>query len=271
MSSKHHFPKALKKQTLAEQVASTVKEAILSGEWEPGEALPTEPELAEQFGVSRAVIRDATRMLVAQGLVDAQHGRGVFVTESQIDAFGDALLLALRRVGASVWDVEHFEQIVYPEVFALAAQTATDEEIETIRQTAAEYLDFVRQITEKQGPEWDLDQNVQDELIRRYRSLINYIFRATHNQVFELLALPLLRLRTLRNWQDEALDSADLIALERGYIQVAFEAIASRDPEIARATMRRLMILPPQAQEAMQAAPIGEVPQIPVARRTDRN
>ena len=109
------------KQTLAEQVAAQIKDAILEGTWGPGEALPTEPQLAEAYDVSRAVVRDATRMLAARGLVEAQHGRGVFVTESQAAAFGDALLLALRRDGATVWDVEQFEQMILPEVCALAA------------------------------------------------------------------------------------------------------------------------------------------------------
>ena len=93
--------KPFKKQTLAEQVANSIKESILNGSWTSGEALPTEPEIAQQFGVSRAVVRDATRMLAAKGLVEARHGKGVFVTESPIAPFGDALLLALRRMGAS--------------------------------------------------------------------------------------------------------------------------------------------------------------------------
>ena len=142
MTKASPFPTAVKKETLAEQVAGSIKEAILDGQWQPGEALPTEPELAEAFGVSRAVVRDATRMLAAQGLVDAQHGRGVFVTESQVEAFGDALLLALRREGATVWDVEQFEQMVLPEVCALAATEATEEEIAWLEQLADEYIEL---------------------------------------------------------------------------------------------------------------------------------
>jgi DNA-binding FadR family transcriptional regulator len=140
MSNKPRFSPTIKKQTMAEQVAEAIKEAILADEWQSGEALPTEPELSSQFGVSRAVIRDATRMLAAQGLVEAQHGKGVFVTSSQVEAFGDALLLALRRAGATVWDVEHFEQVIYPEVCALASQEATDEELTAIRAEIEHYI-----------------------------------------------------------------------------------------------------------------------------------
>jgi len=127
MSKQAIFSKPVKKQTMAEQMAETIQESILSGELESGAVLPTEPELAEQFGVSRAVVRDATRILMARGLVEVQHGRGVFVTQAENEAFGEALLLALRRVGASAWDVEQFEQILFPEVIALAAGSASDE------------------------------------------------------------------------------------------------------------------------------------------------
>ena len=78
MSKNPVFAKPVKKQTMAEQMAGTIQELILDSDLESGEALPTEPELAEQFGVSRAVVRDATRILMARGLVEVQHGRGVF-------------------------------------------------------------------------------------------------------------------------------------------------------------------------------------------------
>ena len=58
-----------KKETLAQKVAVTIKEAIIRGEIKPGETLPTEPELAQQFNVSRSVIRDAARILMAWGLI----------------------------------------------------------------------------------------------------------------------------------------------------------------------------------------------------------
>ena len=82
---------------MAEQMAGSIQELILGGDLQSGVALPTEPELADQFGVSRAVVRDATRILMARGLVEVRHGRGVFVTPPNNDSFGEALLLALRQ------------------------------------------------------------------------------------------------------------------------------------------------------------------------------
>lgn len=267
MTQKPQFSKPIKKQTLADQVAATIRESILAGEWEGGDALPTEPELAEQFGVSRAVIRDATRMLAALGLVEAQHGRGVFITESQVSAFGDALLLALRREGATVWDVEHFEQIIYPAVFALAAREASDEEIATIRQAANHALAETRSVLSRYWDTPDLPLAERDRIMAGYRDFTQVIFAATHNKVLLLLAPSLLRLRTVRYWQDEDATLEETLEMESAYFSAIVDAIASRDPDQARQTITRLMALPPEAEEVMRQTPVGNVPVIPVSPR----
>jgi len=264
MSKKPVFSKPIKKQTMAEQMAEAVQESILSGELEGGAALPTEPEMAEQFGVSRAVVRDATRILMARGLVEVAHGRGVFVTQPHNEAFGEALLLALRRVGATAWDVEQFEQIILPEVVALAATSASDEEIAQIRRLSEEYLKIV---ADYQAKWWgkDAPRAELEQLTAAFRGLMGTIFAATHNLVFQQLARPLLNLRNLRTWADAAENTPDtVIAVETDFIRQLIDAIANRDPAQARASVARLVELPPEAIQAMRQTPVGEIAVIPI-------
>lgn len=61
------------------RVADRIRAAIQSGELRPGQALPTEKQLAAQYGVSRPTVRAALATLRAEGLIDAQQGRGAFV------------------------------------------------------------------------------------------------------------------------------------------------------------------------------------------------
>jgi DNA-binding GntR family transcriptional regulator len=71
---------SIDRRSTTEQVAATLREAILSGQLLPGTPL-REVHLAEEIGVSRNTIREATRTLAAEGLVRYKHNRGVVVTE----------------------------------------------------------------------------------------------------------------------------------------------------------------------------------------------
>ncbi|WP_017558821.1 GntR family transcriptional regulator [Nocardiopsis baichengensis] len=64
-----------------QQVASALRAAILTRKFEPGEKLPSGPELAKTYGVARMTIQQAIRLLRDEGLVFSQQGRGVFVRE----------------------------------------------------------------------------------------------------------------------------------------------------------------------------------------------
>ncbi|MCK6370692.1 MAG: GntR family transcriptional regulator [Gammaproteobacteria bacterium] len=84
-------------------VYSTVRGWIYQGSYKPGARLPTEEELCRLFGVSRITTRKAVDMLVDEGLVLRQPGRGTFVVEDLADApvVGemDQLLRKVERLG----------------------------------------------------------------------------------------------------------------------------------------------------------------------------
>ena len=61
------------------QIASMLRQAMTSNRLTAGEQLPSEAELIEHFGVARMTVRQAVQELRSEGLVVAQHGRGVFV------------------------------------------------------------------------------------------------------------------------------------------------------------------------------------------------
>lgn len=62
-----------------QQVADHLREAIAAGAYTPGQALPSESVLAEQYALNRTTINKAIRLLAAEGLVTVEHGRGAFV------------------------------------------------------------------------------------------------------------------------------------------------------------------------------------------------
>src|SRR5689334_23308752 len=67
---------------LGDTVVTYLVDRIVAGEYEVDSALPTEPELCEEFGVSRTVVRESIKLLEEKGLVRATPGRGTRVLES---------------------------------------------------------------------------------------------------------------------------------------------------------------------------------------------
>jgi GntR family transcriptional regulator len=62
------------------QVASVMRQRVESGRWQEGDKISTIEELETEFGVARVTIRQAIEMLRSEGLLDAQQGRGTFVS-----------------------------------------------------------------------------------------------------------------------------------------------------------------------------------------------
>ena len=61
------------------QLGTALRERVDAGTWTPGARFPTEREIAEEFGVSRSVIRRALAMLIGDGVIELKHGAGAFV------------------------------------------------------------------------------------------------------------------------------------------------------------------------------------------------
>ena len=63
------------------QLATLIREKIVTGQFAPGDRLPSESEMANNFGLSRMTIRQAMTNLEEDGLIRRERGRGTFVTE----------------------------------------------------------------------------------------------------------------------------------------------------------------------------------------------
>ena len=72
---------------------------IVVGEFAAGQKLPSERELAEEYGVGLPVIREGLSGLVASGLVDIQVGRGTFVRGISVDVLSKSLNRVAARTG----------------------------------------------------------------------------------------------------------------------------------------------------------------------------
>ena len=253
-----------KRETLPEKVCKTIKESILSGELKGGDVLPTEPELEKQFGVSRAVIRDAVRMLKAQGLIDVKHGKGMFVSHSQIEAFTDALLTSLRRDNASVWDVEQFEQIFLPQVFAVASIEATEDELLKVKANGANYISVFKCLNEaEKNNDPVLIEKTSKESKEAFDQFMGAVFTCTHNKMITLIGEVLISLRKWRTISEDNSDEYDIDKFEELIINKFIQAIETQDAVKAAAMIREGISYDATIVSIMKSTPVGTSPEIP--------
>lgn len=125
----------IEKLTYSELIIEKMKELILDRKLGPGDRLPSERELAQEFGVSRASMREAIKALTALGLLKTRTGDGTYVRpnlgESVLEPLSWAVLLA-EGVGP---DLAETREVIEPNIAGLAADRATASEKKKLLKT----------------------------------------------------------------------------------------------------------------------------------------
>lgn len=111
-------------------------EAIVAGRYGPGAPIPPEPMLCEQLGVSRTVVREAVKSLIAKGLVTSGPKVGTRVLGSeQWNWFDPDVILWQSKAGLTpefLRDLKDLRRVVEPAAVRMAAERATAQEIAEI-------------------------------------------------------------------------------------------------------------------------------------------
>ena len=125
---------ALQRPTsLVEGVCQQLAELIRDGSSDKDRWLPAERSLAEQLGVSRTVVREATKRLEQQGMLDIQHGTGIKVVDKLHRPLNDSLSLLIPDVAERLQQLNETRLSIEPDAAAYAAPRATMEQINTMR------------------------------------------------------------------------------------------------------------------------------------------
>jgi GntR family transcriptional repressor for pyruvate dehydrogenase complex len=130
--------KVVRSSRLYEQIVQQVEESIRKGAMKPGDQLPPERELAQQFGVSRTAVREAVKALREKGHVEAYPGRGTFITDGTSHAIKQSLdrLIRIGQPEGSGFLAE-VREILEPEIASLAAVRADAQDIAAMREPLA--------------------------------------------------------------------------------------------------------------------------------------
>nr|WP_199156645.1 FadR/GntR family transcriptional regulator [Pedobacter sp. ASV2] len=121
--------KLIEKKSLADEVASRLREQISTEYYKIGEKLPTEPELMKSFGVGRSTIREAIKILSNLGLLKVQQGVGTFI--EQKNSKTEPMDQRLKR--ANFEDLDEVRQMLELKIAEKAAVMKTEQDIQSIR------------------------------------------------------------------------------------------------------------------------------------------
>ncbi len=216
--------KPIKPKKVSSQIAEQIRSSILAGEFNPGDKLPPERELAEMFGVSRPSVREALNILAVAGLVESYQGGGTVVKSLIETTTGPPLSELIKAERERALDVIEVRKCMEAWTAYYAAQRALPEDVRRLESIVAE---MERNLGVTKSSQ-DLDANFHI-----------VIAQATHNVVWLHMMQSIFdAMKEFQQgvWRAVYLTEEDHRLLYRHH-RAVFEAIRDRDPEKARDEM----------------------------------
>ena len=128
-------------------IADVIAEEIFAQALTPGTPLATESQMLKEFQVGRATLREALRLLEAEGLIVVRAGSngGAVVGSPSLDRLGRLLSILFAVSGTTIGEVVVARRLFEPDLSALAAANANDDEIAALEDNVARSRDAVRE------------------------------------------------------------------------------------------------------------------------------
>ncbi len=215
----------VRQKTVVEQVMNQIKELIASGQFKPGDRLPSEHELAVSFGVGRSTIREAMKIFQHLGIVASQVAKGTFVCDrSKIST--EALTWSLLLGSSEMYDIIELREVIEHRcLIEIVSKYAHDpESVRECVEELEEQVALMKKATE--------ESNVEAFTLCDYR-FHEVIFESSHNPLFSAIY------HTLKSFMMEEIDkSLNPDHLEKNYSEHRdlLQAIKSGNAEFVHDT-----------------------------------
>jgi GntR family transcriptional regulator, transcriptional repressor for pyruvate dehydrogenase complex len=214
--------------SLTSRTEQALRKRISDGPIKVGDKLPTEKALAAEFGVSRTVIREAVAALRADGLLEAKHGVGYFVSQKEEQAAtADPGVMAQLHFSASVLDILELRMAVETHAAGLAAARKSWAQEEKIFAAAEKFARAVANGEPTESWDWEFHRSISE---------------ATNNhafiEFFDCIGLAILPRQALEGTKGNVLITKSY--LEKSVVEhrAVVERISKGDVEGAREAMK---------------------------------
>jgi len=170
--------KPIKTKKIYEEIVQQIRQLMTDGNLKPGDKLLSERELAERLQVSRASVREAIRSLEIMAFVEIKPGEGTFVRSQNTNDIILPLAMFLAVEKSSILEMFEIRRLLETATSSMAAERATDEEIDLIRIAYEKMAESVNSRDSEKGEEYDTifhytiaETTHNGLLIRLYRTI----------------------------------------------------------------------------------------------------
>lgn len=222
---------------LFEEIAVNLIQQVCDGIVSVGDKLPSERIMAEQFGVSRNVIREAIRVLGEKGYVQVQAGRGAFICKPDGEKLTENLSAVVENSSASLSEIVEAREIFESALAVFACSKVKSSDIEQLWQI------YQRMEKAQASLFAQLDQSFHLELAR-----------CTHNSVLILLAGSIYQLSEDSLFLLTTHDAKRIISAQAEHLEM-IRALEARDSlRIQEAVHRHIHCIREQLSDRSDAA-----------------
>ena len=170
--------KKLNSKPLVEQIIDTFTEAIIKGEFKPGEKIPSEMELCERLQVGRSSLREAIKILVAYGVLSIHRGDGTYIQDSFSEKMLYPVIYGIILQKDSSKSLLDMRQIIDAGSIQLSMDKWNDEMLQQIE----DGLENLRKVA-------TADNATPEAIFMADTAFHDLIVKATHNEILISLCL----------------------------------------------------------------------------------
>lgn len=210
------------RQKLSDLAVERLVELLMSGGLKPGDALPSETDLARAFGVSKPVVREAMHRLVSMGVLEIRQGKPASVRAIGAEPLALFFRFAMRASRQGLREAVELRRTLETEIAAMAARTITEAQLAELAAVLAELKE-----ARDDADRW-VAADVRFHGILAQASgntLIAFLIEALRDTTAETIRV----MHAQRSLRDQDATYRRHEAIHR--------AVAARDPEAARAAM----------------------------------
>ncbi len=170
-------------RSVVDRVIDRITDAIIAGQYAPGEKIPTEDQLATMLGVARNSVREAVKVLVSLGVLEIRRAEGTFVTAGIPGELFSPVLYGVIAQKSGLSDLIEMRRVLEEGAIRLAIEKGTDEDMEEISRKAEIFIAAL------EAHPYDYDYLMQCDI-----AFHNSIENACHNSILPNICQVITRL-----------------------------------------------------------------------------